>query len=119
MAWFRKRPVVVEAAQLRRDTWGEVCYLMPVGGLKDGNAQFCYVHRDENGNPSGHEGDDGRGEIGLWIPTLEGLVLGCENDWIIRGVNGEFYPCNPDVFEMTYEPVEGPRDESSYDPVEG
>jgi hypothetical protein len=29
------------------------------------------------------------------------------NDWIIRGVKGEFYPCKPDIFEATYEAVEG------------
>lgn len=44
--------------------------------------------------------------IGLVIPTLEGDMLAVENDYIIKGVNGEFYPCKPDIFEKTYELVE-------------
>ena len=43
--------------------------------------------------------------IGLRIPTLEGEMLGRQNDLIIKGINGEFYPCKPDIFEKTYEPV--------------
>ena len=41
--------------------------------------------------------------IGGEIETLEGKHIVSENDWIIRGVKGEFYPCKPDIFEMTYE----------------
>ena len=41
------------------------------------------------------------------IPTLEGNHLACVGDYIIRGVAGEYYPCKPDIFEKTYEPVEG------------
>ena len=40
------------------------------------------------------------------IPTLEGTMSANVGDWIIKGVNGEFYPCKPDIFEKTYEPVE-------------
>ena len=39
----------------------------------------------------------------LNIPTLEGDHYACKDDWIIKGVKGEFYPCKPDIFEMTYE----------------
>jgi hypothetical protein len=39
------------------------------------------------------------------IQTLEGLMAAGPGDWIIRGVKGEFYPCKPDIFEQTYEPV--------------
>ena len=45
-------------------------------------------------------------KCGLLIPTLEGLMLGVEEDWIIRGVNGELYPCKPDIFEKSYEAAE-------------
>lgn len=38
-----------------------------------------------------------------WIDTLEGGHVVCPGDWIITGVNGEVYPCKPDVFEKTYE----------------
>ena len=40
-----------------------------------------------------------------WIDTLEGGHIVCPGDWIITGVKGEHYPCKPDIFEMTYEPV--------------
>lgn len=40
-----------------------------------------------------------------WIDTLEGGHRVCPGDWIIEGVIGEFYPCKPDVFEQTYEPL--------------
>lgn len=41
-----------------------------------------------------------------FIHTLEGTMQASPNDWIIIGVNGERYPCKPDIFEKTYEPVE-------------
>ena len=41
------------------------------------------------------------------IPTLEGVMEARPGDWIIRGVQGEFYPCKPDIFEATYEPAGG------------
>jgi len=40
------------------------------------------------------------------IPTLEGNHSASVGDWIIKGVKGEFYPCKPDIFDMTYEKVE-------------
>ena len=40
------------------------------------------------------------------ITTLEGVMLGNVNDYIIKGVKGEFYPCKPDVFEQTYDLVD-------------
>ena len=42
---------------------------------------------------------------GIAIRTLEGTMLASEGDWIIKGIAGEFYPCKPDIFEKTYEPV--------------
>jgi hypothetical protein len=41
----------------------------------------------------------------LDIPTLEGIMHADIGDWIITGVKGEQYPCKPDIFEQTYEPV--------------
>lgn len=41
----------------------------------------------------------------LIIKTLEGNMHASVGDWIIKGVKGEFYPCKPDIFEMTYEEV--------------
>lgn len=42
----------------------------------------------------------------LTIPTLEGDMTASVGDWIIKGINGEFYPCKPDIFDATYEKVE-------------
>jgi hypothetical protein len=42
----------------------------------------------------------------IYIKTLEGLMEVAEGDWIIRGVKGEIYPCKPDIFAMTYDPVD-------------
>ena len=42
----------------------------------------------------------------LYIKTLEGEMHASPGDWIITGVNGEQYPCKPDIFEKTYEPAE-------------
>jgi len=39
------------------------------------------------------------------IDTLEGVMTAKKGDWIIRGVQGELYPCKPDIFEATYEPA--------------
>src|SRR5437764_564114 len=44
----------------------------------------------------------------LFIKTLEGDMEASLGDWIIKGVKGEFYPCKPDIFEATYEPVDEP-----------
>lgn len=46
-----------------------------------------------------------KGKVGLIIPTLEGNHLAEKGDWIIRGVKGEYYPCKPDIFVLTYELV--------------
>jgi hypothetical protein len=43
----------------------------------------------------------------LIIPTLEGEMKARPGDYIIKGIKGEFYPCKPDIFEATYEPVNG------------
>lgn len=51
-----------------------------------------------------------------WIDTLEGGHIVCPGDWIITGVKGENYPCKPDIFEMTYEPVEIVFEHKSYPP---
>jgi hypothetical protein len=42
----------------------------------------------------------------LEIDTLEGTMTADPGDWIITGVHGERYPCKPDIFALTYEPVE-------------
>lgn len=84
MMEFRKKPVVIEAMQYTGDNFNLI-------------RQFV-----GNDTPLHHLGD-GK----LFIDTLEGGHEASVNDWIIKGVKGEFYPCKPDIFEQTYEPVEG------------
>lgn len=98
---FRKKPVVVDAVRLGWDTWSEICEFVGVGKLSDGKPEGCYI--GEDGRPQQHPGPNDK--MGLSIPTLEGIMLATEGDWIIKGVNGEFYPCKPDIFEKTYEKV--------------
>lgn len=52
---------------------------------------------------------DGR----YYIPTLEGDMTVHEGDYIIKGVQGEFYPCKPDIFKLTYEKVVDEDEESN------
>ena len=96
---YRKKQVVVEAVVLSWKTWQEICKFAGVGKLTDGKPEGCYL--GEDGKPrDGHETTD---RIGLLIPTLESLMIAADGDWIIRGVNGELYPCKPDIFKKTYE----------------
>lgn len=90
MGKYRKKPVVIEALQLRWDTWQEMCDHAGVGKLSDGK-------------PEGTMGENNA--CCMFIPTLEGLMRANENDWIIKGVKGEIYACKPDIFEATYEEV--------------
>lgn len=83
MSKFRKKPVIIEAVQF--DGTDESCdWLLPqlVSGV---------ISRSCNK---------------LYIKTLEGVMEASLGDWIIKGVNGEFYPCKPDIFDKTYERVE-------------
>lgn len=90
---FRKKPVVIEAMRIPSpedlQAWGQLAGWLTI---YDGE-QVVEVHGPENGV----------GVDGLAIKTLEGTMIGNIGDWIIRGVNGEFYPCKHDIFEKTYE----------------
>ncbi len=82
MSTYRKKPVVIEAIQWTGEDRQAVKDFVPEAGF-------------------GFVGDE------LTITTLEGQMHASPGDWIIRGVKGEFYPCKPDIFEATYEPVIG------------
>ena len=93
MPKFRKKPVVIDAVQWdgTEKSFKDVLKLEKPGG------RVIRTH-----DKSIHEG-----EIQcLVIPTLEGEMLANINDWIIKGVAGELYPCKPDIFDKTYESVE-------------
>lgn len=99
MSKYRKKPVVIEAVQLLWGNWNEMCDFAGVGKLSDGKPQGCYVGEDGKALPDGKTSE----EIGLLIPTLEGLHLARQSDWVIKGIKGELYPCKPDIFKATYE----------------
>ena len=88
MAKFRKKPVVIEAVQ-----WLNRKIVCPPGPT-------WFVEAEEKGVIKLH-GDT------LSIATPEGVMTAGLGDWVIRGVKGELYPCKPDIFAATYEPVGG------------
>ena len=95
MPKFRKKPVVIEAWQL---TWESVLASSPDDvRIPDEIAT--------NPNVSISLTDKIRNSQYALIKTLEGTMKADANDWIIKGVNGELYPCKHDVFEKTYEPA--------------
>ena len=85
MPFFQKKPVVIEARQLTKDNIDEIFVWI------NSNYNSCYRVRSVF-QP-------------LEIETLEGRHLATIGDWIVKGVKDEFYPCKPDIFEMTYQPL--------------
>ena len=83
---FRKKPIVIEAIQFKND---DPETLVAINELLD-------PMRVSYRNPK---------HPVIIIDTLEGEMTAQIGDWIIKGVNGECYPCKPDIFEKTYEPV--------------
>ena len=94
---YRKKPVEVEAHQLCWKNWNDICDF-----LGD-------IISEENPGRGSETYSDTCGEEGGWIeitiPTKEGDMIAKHGDWIIKGVQGEFYPCKPDIFAATYDPV--------------
>jgi hypothetical protein len=90
MAQYRKKPVVIEAFKYGTDarpdwfmdkvTSNEIVTFVGIG-LRDPSEYYCE------------------------IKTLEGTMQCNCGDYIIKGVQGEIYPCKPDIFEATYEKV--------------
>lgn len=101
MGKYKKKPVVIEAVQLTWENWSEIC---DHAGVDPNGNQPNGVYVDAEGNTHDHPPDDGA-KLGLSIPTLEGTMLAVEGDWVIKGVQGEIYPCKPDIFAATYEPA--------------
>ncbi len=103
MPLYQKRPVVIEAVELTWGNWNEICDFVGVGYLSEGQAQGTWINEkgEATDEPQLHRSV---ATLGLLIPTLEGVMLAREGDYIIKGVKGEFYPCKPDIFAETYEP---------------
>lgn len=93
---YRKKPVIIDALQIplkpeKGEDRKEQQWIVTMAQLAvwiDSDAVWEYA-------------EDG----GIDIETLEGVMHASPGDWIIKGVNGEYYSCKPDIFEKTYERV--------------
>lgn len=77
---YRKKPVMIEAIQFNGANYEEIREFI-------GKDTLCST-------------------LSIVISTLEGDIVAQKGDYIIKGIQGEFYPCKPDIFADTYEPVE-------------
>ena len=87
---YRKKPVIIDAIQW---TGGN---MVEIADFAKGFAKFDEIRQGDAENKIPAQYD-------LSIQTLEGTMQASRGDYIIKGVNGEFYPCKPDIFEKTYE----------------
>lgn len=94
MPIFRKKPVIIEARQFRDDVSGHELVRWINNKQVTRMKAFAVLHHGE-----------------LIIPTLEGEHIASKNDYIIKGIAGEFYPCKPDIFKATYKCIGCPHDE--------
>ncbi len=83
MAQYRKKPVIIDAWKLEANCENAICEIIN---------QPSKVYPAYLG--------------GIFIDTLEGTMYARRGDYIIKGVQGEFYPCKPDIFEQTYEAIQ-------------
>jgi hypothetical protein len=94
MAIYRKKPVEIEAVLWTGGNHREMNDFLggdPESGISAYGNNFYIQHSKVEG--------------GLVIKTLEGEHLANIGDYIIKGIKGEYYPCKPDIFELTYDVV--------------
>lgn len=118
---YRKKPVVIDASQWRKNGDHPQDYANDVKGLEHGELRTWtgeeakaqnwegqivryYRHPSLDGQTACKHCGDNMHNHG-WIDTLEGGHIVCPGDWIITGVQGEHYPCKPEIFAATYEAV--------------
>lgn len=89
MAKYRKKPIVIEAFQVKFPTT-LTCISLPEWLYQ---SDKVHIYCLENNSY-------------IKISTFEGDMKAYENDWIIKGINGELYPCKADIFEKIYDRVE-------------
>ena len=95
---YRKKPVEIEAMQF-----------IDLGNPGLNQQKACKIAEWIAGRAYSDDWGDELPEFGsnyINIPTLEGTMSARLGDYIIRGVQGEFYPCKPDIFAETYEVVD-------------
>lgn len=101
-AKYRKKPIVIEAEQWFPDKDIEGVLVFIPGHEK--------IILDKEGNLQKRIPEDktvtGIVSAQYFIQTLEGRMYLSPGDWVITGVNGEKYPCKPDIFEKTYEKLD-------------
>jgi hypothetical protein len=90
MAKYRKKPVVIEAFKWTGDKNQTENPVWIIEAIKAGTVKVK---------------NQGTSDCVLLIDTLEGTHQANQGDFIIQGIKGELYPCKPDIFEATYEPV--------------
>lgn len=99
MARYRKKPVEIEAVQWDGTADGATRI---IDWILSSGATATYTCS----NPDRCSETHGDTPHSISIRTLEGDMRADLRDWIIKGVQGEFYPCKPDIFAATYEAVE-------------
>ncbi|EFV74439.1 hypothetical protein HMPREF1013_05319 [Bacillus sp. 2_A_57_CT2] len=87
---YRKKPVVIEVVHFKNDEPETLIEIQEFMNVRDLRVSYSIPDK-----------------AAIVIETLEGNMTAQIGDYIIKGVNGEFYPCKPDIFEKTYELVEG------------
>ena len=98
MGRYRKKPVEVDAVQWDGTAEGATPIIDWILGSGHTATYRC-------SNPDRCATTDGDTPHDIQIHTLEGDMAASLNDWIIRGVQGEFYPCKPDIFAKTYDAI--------------
>lgn len=88
MAKYRKKPVIIEALQFKRDSFEDIDKFTK-GKAVNFRTERCI---------------DGKSYCEIKAP--DGTIRAVEGDYIIRGIKGELYPCKADIFEMTYVKVD-------------
>ena len=84
---YKTKPCEIEAVQFTRDNFEEV------KNFGEGSIKDLIIERCPDGVAY------------CKVQTLEGIMLATEEDFIIRGLRGEYYPCKPDVFKKKYEEI--------------
>lgn len=101
MTQYRKKPVVIEAHQFvgTDESFMNIrAFILEGGGTVTTVSSPVYTDVQGVQTLSAYE------EL-IGIVTLEGTMTVSNGDWVIKGVQGEFYPCKPEIFEATYEKV--------------
>lgn len=88
---YRKKPVVIDAVQFKTNNELRSPHM---------DSLINWINQESEKIMAYHNGTD------IFIRTLEGTMKASVGDYIIKGVNGEFYPCKEDIFNKTYDAVE-------------